>query len=189
VGHIDDDTEPIAFFNDLCAEVRKPTGTSLAHAVAELVAHIVRETQASQPQPIEIAQIRYLLLERSTPLKANHQGDFPLPLGAANVIDRSGKNEVRRFFHLGMCMIQSTHEALQIRRRKSGCGQVPVGRISPDVIADCGYAPSAQRRQMPTIQYAAFSTFPSPVNIGGDDVAMTDEDDSLFVQIGRFVGH
>src|SRR5262245_52467641 len=57
------------------------------------------------------------------------------------------------------------------------------------MIANHGHAASAQRRQMPTFQYAAFSTFPSPVHIGGDDVAMTDDDDSLFVQTGCAVSH
>jgi len=84
-GHIDDDTKSIAFFDDLRTGVRKPAGTSLAHAVAMLVAHIVGEAQASQPEPIEIAQVGYLLLQRSTPFKANHQGDLALALGAADV--------------------------------------------------------------------------------------------------------
>ena len=40
---------------------------------------------------------------------------------------------------------------------------------------------------MPAVQHSAFSALPSPVHIGGDDVAVTDDDDSLFVQIGCFV--
>jgi hypothetical protein len=92
--------------------VREPTGTSLAHAVADLVAHIVREAQASQPEPIEIAQVRNLLLQWSAPFKANHQGDLSLALGASDITGRSRKDQMRRFFHLGMRVIQGTHEAL-----------------------------------------------------------------------------
>ena len=94
VGHIDDDAEPIAFFDDLCAEVGETSRASLPHAITDLVAHIVREAEAAQPKPVEIAQVGDFLLQRRATFKANHEGNLSLALGAANVRGCLCENEM-----------------------------------------------------------------------------------------------
>ena len=88
VGHIDDDAEPIAFFDDLRAEMCEASSASLPHAITDLVADIVREAQAAQPKAVEIAQVRNLLLQRRASLEADHDGNLSLALGAADVRGR-----------------------------------------------------------------------------------------------------
>ena len=94
VRHIDDDAEPVAFFDDLGAEVREAASAPLPHAITDLVADIVRETQAAQAEAVEIAQVRNLLLQRRAAFEADHDGNLSLALGAADVRGRFSQNEM-----------------------------------------------------------------------------------------------
>src|SRR5581483_11322917 len=189
VRHVDDDAQPVAFLDDIDAEVGEATGAALAHAVADLVAHIVGEAQAAQPEAIEIAQIRDLLLERSAALQADHHGNLSLALGAANICGRPCQYEVLGRLHLGTGVVERAHEALQVPGRKARRRQVSIGSISTDVVANHGYAACAQGWQVPALQHAAFTALPSPVDVGGDDVAVADDDDSLLMELASLVGH
>src|SRR5205823_10970062 len=137
----------------------------------------------------EIAQIRNLLLQRSAALEANHDGNLSLALGAVDICGRAREDEMRGFCDLGMRMIEGAHEALQVACRQPRCRKIPVSGIATNVIADHRHSARAESGQMPAVQHSAFSALASPVDIGGDDVAVTDDDDSLFVQIGCFVRH
>jgi hypothetical protein len=149
----------------------------------------VREAEAAQPEPVEIAQIRNLLLQRSAPLEANHDGNLSLALGAVDISGRARENEMRGFCNRGMRVIEGAHEALQVACRQPRCRKIPVRGIAANVIADHRHSACPECGQMPAVQHSAFSSLPSPVHIGGDDVAVTDDDDSLFVQTGCFVRH
>jgi hypothetical protein len=189
MGHIDDNAEPIALLHDLGAEVGETARASFAHAIANFIAHVVGQAEAAQPKPVEIVQIRDFLLERRSTFKANDEGNLSPALGADNVRGCLRKNEMVRLFQLCVGVIEGAHETLQIAGREPDRWKVSVGRIPADVITNDRHPARAQGGEMAAVQHPALSALAPPIHVGGDDVAVTDDDDGLFVQLGCWLGH